>query len=146
MRLQLKQHAGDMSKTALASVAATACDGALFWALMAWTPPEARLPGLFAGLAAALGGVVHFSLCRGWVYERFERALWRSALAYVPMSGGAALAQAAAVGALHRAGLAAGLCWALAKVLIYLLWTYPMSRFVVFGAAHVRGEGATPRS
>lgn len=146
--MPLKQHAQDLSKTALASVVATACDGALYSGLVMVTSKDAVLLGVYAGLGAALGGVIHFTLCRVWVYERFERDLWRSALAYVPMSGSAALAQGALVGALHRLGLSAALCWLVGKVLIYVLWTYPMSRFVVFGhGADATGEGpATPRS
>lgn len=84
--MHIKQHAQDLSKTVLASVIATMCDGALYSALVMITPKSALHLGVIAGLGAALGGVIHFTLCRLWVYERFERNLWRSVLAYVPMS------------------------------------------------------------
>lgn len=127
----------DLSKTTVASVIATALDGLVFFILTQLELLDALsyAVGVRAFLAALVGGVTHYTLCKYWVYGRFARA-HRSALPrYVLMSVSAALLHGAITQGLSALGLSA-LAWGLSKVLIYLGWTFPLSRYVVFGRLH----------
>lgn len=129
------RHLLDFSGTALASFLATAADGAVF-SLLIFVASAAWLGGYWTGVAAALaaivGGIIHFSLCRFWVFKRFEAPLQSSIPRYVLMSGAAALLHGAATQVLTDVGLVAGIAWFLSKALIYVAWTYPVSRYLVF--------------
>src|SRR5690606_32250516 len=88
--------------------------------------------GLVAALAAMFGGITHFMLCRYWVFQRHDKSLKESILAYLLMSLGAALAHGVTTHLLAIYG-GATLAWFCSKAVIFMFWTYPVSRFVVFG-------------
>jgi putative flippase GtrA len=117
----------DFAGVAGASVIATAADGVVFWAFSTF----GMRAGIAALLAAIVGGVIHFSLCRWGVFKRFNANVLQSAGRYVVMSGIAALLQAGIVEFLV-ADLGHGLAWGIGKVLIYMGWTFPLSRWIVF--------------
>jgi putative flippase GtrA len=125
-------HLRDLSGTALASVVATALDGLVFSALiLALEPPAGLATGACAAAGAACGGVTHFSLCRRWVFSRFDAPLSHAAPRYALMSLLAGLIHAAAT-SLIATLLPSSLAWGLSKLLVYLGWTYPISRYHVF--------------
>ncbi|MBA2661236.1 MAG: GtrA family protein [Bradymonadaceae bacterium] len=133
MMFKPKRHLLDLSTTAVASFLATAVDGILFAHLLSWTPPWGVYHvGAVAALAAMVGGLTHFLLCRFWVFQRYDKPLMSALAAYGLMSGGAALAHGLTT---HAMALYAGVsaAWLFSKVAIFVIWTYPVSRFVVFG-------------
>ena len=122
-----------MFLTALASLVATGVDGLLYAGLMHWTANwgDYRI-GLTAALAAFLGGITHFILCRTLVFQRYDKPLMNTLAAYMVMSGGAALVHGLLTYALSL-HVAVSSAWLVSKLVVFLMWTYPMSRFVVFG-------------
>lgn len=124
----------DLSKTTVASIIATALDGLVFLALTHLLPLDelSYSVGVRAFVAALIGGVTHYTLCKYWVYGRFARS-HRSALPlYVFMSVTAALLHGAITQGLSALWFGAW-AWGISKVIIYLGWTFPLSRYVVFG-------------
>ncbi|MFU8802174.1 MAG: GtrA family protein [Bradymonadaceae bacterium] len=129
-----KRHLLDLSTASVASFFATAVDGILFAQLLVWARAYAMsdVIGIAAATAAMLGGVTHFILCRYWVFQRYDKPLRESIIAYLFMSGGAALAHGLTTHMLAIYGGATA-AWFLSKAVIFIFWTYPVSRFVVFG-------------
>lgn len=135
--MSLKTHLADFSGVAAASILATVLDGVVFAGLMSWAP-SAEYPGVAAAVAAIFGGIFHYTSCQFFVFRRFDAAITQSAPRYVAMSGSAALIHGAIV------GIGAGFgpltfVWPISKVLVYALWTYPLSRYFVFGAKASKG-------
>jgi putative flippase GtrA len=128
-----RRHLLDISGSTAASLAATGCDG-IVYALLVHTLVGWKMLslGVSAGLAAIVGGVIHYILCRFWVFRRFDASLRWSAVTYFVMSGLAAVGHGFLTEWL--AGfIGAGFGWALSKAILWALWTYPASRYVVFG-------------
>lgn len=127
------RHLRDASGATVASVLATVFDGlayaSLVHTLVAW---QFLSIGVAAGVAAVLGGVIHYSMSRFWVFRRFQAPLGRSIATYFAMSGLAALGHSFLTQWLAGI-LGAGLGWGLSKAAIWVLWTYPASRYIVFG-------------
>lgn len=129
----MKQHALDISKTGIASLVATLSDGLVFALLVHLSLVESSWStGLFAFLAAGVGGVIHYSLCSFWVFERFESNHLRAASLYVLVSGMAALLHGFLTQILVI-WFVSGVAWGISKVVLFLCWTYPLSRYAVFG-------------
>ena len=123
----------DVSGSTVASFVATASDGLVYailiYTFVAW---QMLSVGVSAGLAAMVGGVIHYSMCLFWVFRRFDASLHWSALTYFAMSGMAAVGHGFMTEWLAGA-LGAGYGWGLSKGIIWVVWTYPLSRYVVFG-------------
>lgn len=134
MAWNLQRHLADFSGVAVASAVATVADGVAFTGLLELGAPP--FPAALAG--ALLGGVLHYSACRFLVFRRFDAPIVRSAFRYVLMSGSAALLHAGVVAGL-AVFVSAAAAWLVSKVLVYVAWTYPWSRFAVF--AHEGDEG-----
>ncbi len=124
----------DLSGLTLASVAATLTDAGLYAALLHLAPPHPWRVGGCATCAAIAGGVLHFCLCRFIVFRIHHAPIARAALRYTAMS---------ATGAFGHGLITQGvsllvhpsLAWIISKLIIYLGWTLPLSRHVVFVAA-----------
>ena len=127
----------DVAESSVASAVATGSDALVFAGLMTLLVPPLTA-GWSAALAALVGGVIHFGLSRWWVFRRFDAPVARSAFLYFGMSWAAAAAHGLLVGYL-TASLAPGWAWILSKGVLWVGWTYPMSRLVVFNAA---GDGS----
>lgn len=135
-----RRHLLDFSGASAASFIATATDGLLFLVLL-YTAVEGGLlsVGVAAGLGAFIGGIVHYLLSRFWVFRRFRAPIVRSAVTYFSMSWLAALFHGLATG--YLAGSTdAKIAWFLSKGVVWILWTYPVSRYVVFGGLGRRDE------
>lgn len=136
-----RTHLRDFWGASIASFLATATDGLIYLVLL-WTLVAGDLFGIgvAAGLGALVGGFVHYGLSRWWVFRRFRAPLVQSAATYFAMSWLAAL-----IHGLLTQWLAAGLdpkvAWFVSKGIVWIGWTYPMSRWVVFGGIG-RGKGA----
>ena len=131
----MNRHVLDLSKTTLASLIATGVDGVCF-ALMMWAVSDSAwdIPGLWAGLAAVAGGITHYSLCAFWVFRRFEHRPKRAIPTYILVSGSAALGHGLLTQGLSML-MPEGWAWGISKVALFLCWTYPLSRYVVFDPA-----------
>lgn len=128
----LRRHLRDFSGTSLASFLATACDAALY-ALLVLSAVRAEVigVGIAAGVGAVVGGIIHYGLCRFWVFRRFGASIPSSVLLYMAMSWIAAVGHGALTHWLSgSAGVVIG--WLISKAILWLLWTYPLSRYVVF--------------
>lgn len=133
MMFKPKRHLIDIFTTAMASLVATGVDGVLYAVLLSWTVGWGTYRiGITAALAAFLGGMTHFVLCRTWVFQRYDKPLLSALAAYMVMSGGAALVHGLLTHALAL-HVAISSAWMVSKLVVFLMWTYPMSRFVVFG-------------
>jgi hypothetical protein len=128
----LGQHFRDFGGAMASSAVATAADGVLFALLVAIGPLFGTYSvGISATLGAGLGAIVNYSLCRFVVFKRFNAPIAQSASLYIFMSVVAGLAQG--VGTESIARLApAGVAWFASKAVIYVCFTYPFARFVVF--------------
>jgi putative flippase GtrA len=134
----LVAHVRDLGGMGLASAAATAADAVVFASLLRLSP----LPlAANVALAALVGAVVHFSLCRVWVFGRFNRGFLAALQRYALMSG-VALGLHAEVTTLLARGMMPESAWMLSKVAVFALWCYPASRFMVFGGSAGLGEAA----
>ena len=126
------QHVRDFGGAATASAVATALDGLLFALLIAVGPLFGTYSvGISATLGAALGAVINYSLCRFVVFKRFNAPIAQSASLYIFMSVVAGIAQGVGTEMLARIA-PAGIAWFASKAVIYVLFTYPFARFVVF--------------
>ncbi|QDG50907.1 hypothetical protein FIV42_09225 [Persicimonas caeni] len=128
-----KRHLLDLSGASVASATATAVDG-IIYAVLLWTFVEWGdiSVGMAAGLGAFVGGLIHYSMSRFWVFERFQAPLKQSAVAYFAMSWLAA----AFHGTLTQSFveyLGPSVGWFASKGLVWVFWIYPLSRYVVFG-------------
>ena len=129
----------------VASAAATALDGVAYLTLLALGSAWSALTGLAltspstwgrfglpAILAALLGGVTHYTLCRRWVFKHPMGSHWRALPLYVLMSAVAALMHGALTeGLAPKAGALPA--WGISKLCCYVAWTFPVSRMIVFG-------------
>jgi putative flippase GtrA len=128
-----REHLSDIWGAAGASFIATASD-ALVYMVLLWTLVESGTisVGIAAGCGALFGGLVHYSLSRFVVFRRFQAPVFRSAATYFPMSWLAAVLHGFATGGFSGL-IDPKLAWFCSKGLIWMFWTYPMSRYVVFG-------------
>ena len=128
----LRRHLLDFSGLSLASVAATACDAAVYTVLLlTLVRTDILAVGPAAFLGALVGGFVHYGLCRFWVFRRFEASIASSLLLYLVMSWLAALGHGFLTHWLSiHVGVVVG--WLISKCVLWVLWTYPLSRYVVF--------------
>lgn len=117
----------------VASIIATAMDG-VFFAFLMWLSlfDQSWATGLNATLAAVVGGIIHYSLCSFWVFERFEQSHLRAIPMYIFVSGMAALLHGLVTQGISMFA-PASVAWGVSKVVLFLCWTYPLSRYAVFG-------------
>jgi putative flippase GtrA len=136
----IKRQVLDLSGASIASFTATGVDGIIYaslvWTLVAWGNISV---GMAAAGGALVGGVVHYSLSRFWVFERFKAPLKQSALVYFAMSWLAAAAHGALTGSLANS-LGMSLGWVASKGVVWMFWIYPLSRYVVFGGLGARSS------
>ena len=120
----------EFSKLAVASGIATLVDGIGFFILeLLFTPGSVAL-GFIAVVCAVLGGLTHFLLCRFWVFD--IRSHWQTqAGKYVAASGAGALIHGTLVGGMSMF-IAGGIAWTVSKIVVYIAWTYPTSKWFVF--------------
>ncbi len=130
----------------VASATATAVDGIIYavllWTFVAWDDISV---GMAAGMGALVGGGIHYSMSRFWVFERFDAPLKQSAVAYFAMSWLAAAFHGTLTEALvDYLGLSLG--WFASKGLVWVFWIYPLSRYVIFGGLGANGSEQAAKS
>ncbi|MBN1945830.1 MAG: GtrA family protein [Bradymonadales bacterium] len=122
----------------LASILATVADLILFSTLVRNT----GIPLPFdAALGAILGAIIHFTLCRQWVFAGHKRQLLQSASRYILISGVVMVIHSSLTTFL-AVFIDPEVGWLISKISCFLLVTYPASRYLVFG----RVSRSAPRS
>ncbi len=130
--MRLQQHVSDISGMLVASVLATASDAMVYAILILFVvSADVFTVGVAATVGAVVGGAIHYSLCRFWVFRRFEAPLPSSLALYLAMSWLAAAGHGMLTQWLSGySDVVIG--WLVSKSVFWILWTYPLSRFVVF--------------
>ncbi len=130
--MKFGRHLRDASGTLVASAVATGSDAVVYAALvLSLVEVDALSVGLAASIGALVGGLIHYSLCRFWVFRRFEAPITSSFVLYLTMSWLAAAGHGLLTHWLSGfAGVALG--WLISKCVLWIFWTYPLSRYVVF--------------
>ena len=131
--MKWRRHLLDFTGAAGASFAATMTDGVIYVILLSTLVANDAIGiGVAAGCGALVGGTVHYVLNRFWVFRRFHAPVTQSALTYFPMSWLAAVLHGLAT-EMFAQWFDPKLAWFCSKGAIWIAWTYPMSRYVVFG-------------
>ena len=130
--MRLQQHVSDISGMLVASVLATASDAMVYAILILFVvSADVFTVGVAATVGAVVGGAIHYSLCRFWVFRRFGAPLPSSLALYLAMSWLAAAGHGMLTQWLSGySDVVIG--WLVSKSVFWILWTYPLSRFVVF--------------
>jgi len=84
--------------------------------------------------AALVGALIHFSICKYWVFGRFDRSVVDSAWRYAVVSG-TALVIHTGLTSFIAAMSTPELGWLMSKGLGFAIVIYPASRFFVFGGS-----------
>ncbi len=135
----------DISSLSIASVIATGLDATIYTILLYFLVHQGTISVAAAAIIAALtGGLTHYLICRLWVFRRFDPPVLRSLLLYACMSWLAAMGHGLFTEWLSQS-MGAGFAWMISKLVFWLGWTYPLSRFMVFrqAAEDSRDSGPT---
>jgi putative flippase GtrA len=119
------------AKASVSSLAATVVDGVAYQAVLFGLPGRYGIAG-FAG--ALLGAVTNFTLNRLWAFpltgKKLRTQIWQYAIA----SGATYIGlQLCLMLLIEVIGVNERVAWLPAKVVAWLVVSYPMHRFVVFG-------------
>ncbi len=117
---------------ALTSFVATATDGAVFALIIAALGNAPPLVTLAALIGAICGGVMHFSLCRRYVFPDGGGPVALAIGRYAATSGITGGLHTLAVTLLAALSVAPGVAWFASKALVYVAWSYPAARYFVF--------------
>lgn len=120
---------GGVARNSLAGAIATACDFALFTALVrcvGFSPPVAT------ALGCTLGGIINFAINRWWAFSS-HGALPTMALRYAFVSVASAMLNSVGVALLLLVpGLGSELGWIIARGAVYFGFNYPLHKRFVF--------------
>jgi putative flippase GtrA len=120
-----------LAKASVSSLAATVVDGIVYQAVLFGLPGRY---GIAAFGGALLGAVTNFTLNRVWAFPPTAKSLRMQAAQYAVASGatylGLQLCLMLLIEVMH---INERVAWLPAKVVAWLLVSYPMHRFVVFG-------------
>ncbi|HEY2405070.1 MAG TPA: GtrA family protein [Polyangiaceae bacterium] len=119
-----------VSKAAVSSVLATLVDGVAYQGLLFALPEHYAIVAMFG---AVIGGITNFSINRRWTFQGHAGDARLQAARYALVSGLTFLALRGALWLMiDVAGISARLAWPPAKVLAFLLISYPAQRVWVF--------------
>jgi putative flippase GtrA len=127
-----------LARASISSLAATVADGAVYQlVLLAGTEHYV----LAAFLGALCGAVTNFTLNRTWAFPATDKPLATQGLQYAAASGLTYVGlQACLVVLIEHLQVDARLAWVPAKVLVWLVISYPLHRFVVFAGRRAEKE------
>jgi putative flippase GtrA len=83
-------------------------------------------------LGCVAGGVVAFSLSRGWTFRAARARALPQLVRFLLVWATSALLNSAGVAALLEATGSFALAWLVVRAAVYLGWNYPMARWFVF--------------
>ncbi|KAL0235232.1 hypothetical protein GEMRC1_001814 [Eukaryota sp. GEM-RC1] len=125
----------DLGRTTASSVAATALDALIFSIMHYFTgsiPPSALLGSL-------LGGAFQYMCCSKYVYNRFSVSRLYSVFFFFFLCWSGATIHMFLTVFLAQY-IETYIAWPISRITIFLLYTFPLSRFIVFGGAAPRIE------
>lgn len=123
------REARTLVKASVSSGAATAVDGVIYQALLFLMPSYAL--AAFGG--AVLGAVTNFALNRTWVFPHTTKGLKRQAMQYAMAAAATYVGlQLSLFMLIEVLAVPTRVAWVPAKVIAWLLVSYPMQRLVVF--------------
>jgi putative flippase GtrA len=121
-------------RAVLSSIAATVVDGVAYEALLFISVGRY---GVAAFVGAVFGAVTNFTLNRQWAFVATEGSVFGQALRYALVSGLTFLGLRASLWVLiELLSIDARLAWLPAKILAFLLVSYPLQRLWVFHGKH----------
>ncbi|MGC4114987.1 MAG: GtrA family protein [Myxococcales bacterium] len=124
-----------LARSSLASAAGTAAEAAVYYLVLAAGGHAPGLYGPASALGAACGGITNFVINRYWAFHRTEKPITRQAMLYALASLLTYLAMLGALAALVEVlHVPQSLAYPPSKIIAWLGVSYPMARFVVFGA------------
>ena len=123
------QHSRWVSQSAIASFIATAVDGIVFSALFQIFHTSVSSMAFFGAFA---GGITHFFLVKFWVFRIHHQRLSKEIILYSSVSFVCFVLQSFGVGWFHTIGISASISWLITKVLVFMMWSYPLQRLLVF--------------
>ncbi|KAL0218420.1 hypothetical protein P9112_004073 [Eukaryota sp. TZLM1-RC] len=128
-RSTISEFASDLGGTLGFSIIATLADGILYAILLTMTEQIT----FSAAVASILGGIIHYSCCRMFVYARYKESVnpMYSLVMYFLVSWIGAGLHSLFVTFLFRY-LSSFTSWFISKIVIFLCYTFPLSKFVVF--------------
>ncbi|WP_199249894.1 GtrA family protein [[Phormidium] sp. ETS-05] len=85
-----------------------------------------------AAFGAMSGGILHFTLCKIWVFDRSHQNIADAALSYFIISGSALFLHSFCTTMLSNL-MPDEMAWLLSKGVVFTCWMYPASRYIVFG-------------
>lgn len=128
----LIEHIRDISKMSVASWLATALDFVVFTLFNRGVNIQISTAAALGSLAGAL---LHFTICRLWVFRHSKKhGVAESLGRYIIVSGGALILHSIGTTLLanfiiHQEELA----WLISKNTVFLFWVYPGTKYMVFG-------------
>ncbi|KAL0226892.1 hypothetical protein P9112_014216 [Eukaryota sp. TZLM1-RC] len=125
----------DLGRSTLSSIAATFFDALVF----AVSNHITGSVSTSAMLGAILGGSLHYVCCSKYIYNRFPVSRLYSVLFYFFLCWSGATMHMFLTVYLCKY-VAAHIAWPLSRACIFVFFTFPLSRFVVFGGAAPRIE------
>ena len=128
----LIEHLQDISKMSVASWLATSLDFVVFTLFNRGVD----LPiSSAAALGSLAGAMLHFTICRLWVFRHSKQhGLAESLGRYIIVSGGALILHSFATTLLANSIIPLEeLAWLISKNLVFLFWVYPGTKYMVFG-------------
>src|SRR5690606_31683391 len=114
---------GSVARNTLAAALATSADFLVFRSLLVWISPA-----LATLVGCVVGGVLNFGINQRWAFDA-NRPMAAAAMRYVWVSAASAAFNSAAVAvALLDPTVSPVAAWAVARVLGFFGWNYPMQR------------------
>ncbi|HKQ70521.1 MAG TPA: GtrA family protein [Polyangiaceae bacterium] len=129
-----RSEGGTLLRASVSSGAATLADGAVYQIFLAAFRGHALASYALASAAGAIAGAItNFSLNRSWVFGAGGQSLGIQGLRYAAGSLATLLVLQVALWVfIERGSLDAGVAWLPAKLVTWLLFSYPFQRFFVF--------------
>ncbi|MGL5193425.1 MAG: GtrA family protein [Chroococcales cyanobacterium] len=131
----LIEHIRDISKMSVASWLATSLDFVVFTLFNRGIELQISIAAALGSLAGAL---IHFTICRLWVFRHSKQhGLAQSLGRYIIVSGGALILHSIATTLLAKSVIPQEeLAWLISKNTVFLFWVYPGTKYIVFGQGH----------
>lgn len=128
----LIEHIRDISKMSVASWLATSLDFVVFTLFNRGVNLQISTAAALGSLAGAL---LHFTICRLWVFRHSKQhSLPESLGRYIIVSGGALILHSLATTLLANSIIPQEeLAWLISKNMVFLFWVYPGTKYMVFG-------------
>lgn len=145
-RRRVRAEAGPALRAAVSSIVATVVDGLVYeFGLAVAQAASLRGPYIAASAGGAVvGAITNFSLNRWWAFRSREKSIVAQGTHYAAGSFVTLLVLQALLWVfVEHMAIDARIAWPPAKVLSWLVFSYPFQRIIVFPGASRCGSGTT---